>query len=201
MPWLTGAGTGTRIARVVMEEEYSVMGAGATGPAGRRGAEGRGGRAARRVPARAGRAAAAASDLREGGRRASRAVAGAGWGEATNLNLGGGGERGLVERTDRPTRGDADEEGGVGHGGAGAGASRHREAAAGATRGAARVAVSKRQLTARLCACEATCAKRAWLTRWGETWPPTSAPCHGAALPRRPRQPPRFERAPAGRGT
>ena len=27
MPWLTGAGTGTRIARVVMEEEYSVMGA------------------------------------------------------------------------------------------------------------------------------------------------------------------------------
>ena len=53
----------------------------------------------------------------------------------------------------------------------------------------------------RLCACEATCAKRAWLTRWGETWPPTSAPCHGAALPRRPRQPPRPERAPAGRGT
>ena len=41
---------------------------------------------------------------------------------------------------------------------------------------------------------------RAWLTRWGETWPPTNAPCQGAALPRRPRQPPRLERAPAGRG-
>ena len=38
-------------------------------------------------------------------------------------------------------RRDADEEGGVGHGGAGAGASRHREAAAGASaRGAARAA-------------------------------------------------------------
>ena len=72
-------------------------------------------------------------------------------------------------RTARPSRGDADEEGGVGPGGAGDGASRHREAAAGATRGAARVAVSKRQLTARLCACEATCAKRAGLTRWGKT--------------------------------
>ena len=48
-------------------------------------------------------------------------------------------------------RRDADEEGGVGHGGAGAGASRHREAAAGASaRGAARAA--SRQHSA-LCAC------------------------------------------------
>ena len=136
-----------RKAAALLEEEYSVMGAGATGPAGRRGAEGWGGRAARRVPARAGRAAAAASDLREGGRRASRAVAGAGWGEATNLNLGGGGERGQVERTDRPSRGDADEEGGVGHGGAGAGASRHQEAGGQAR---AREAPPGRQLTAPL---------------------------------------------------
>ena len=88
---------------------------------------------------------AAASDLREAGRRASRAVAGAGWGEATpEHHLGGGGERGLVERTDRPTRGDADEEGGVGHGGAGAGASRHQEAGG---RARAREAPAGRQLT------------------------------------------------------
>ena len=45
-------------------------------------------------------------------------------------------------RTDRPSRGDAGEEGGVGHGGAGAGASRHREAAVGAR---AREALSGRK--------------------------------------------------------
>ena len=103
MPWLTGAGTGTRIARVVMEEEYSVMGARGARAGGGQGAGGRGGPrgVCLRVPAAPPRSAAA-SDLREGGRRASRAVAGAGWGEATNLNTtsGGGvrGDRGQVER-------------------------------------------------------------------------------------------------------
>ena len=102
MPWLIGAGTGTRIARVVMEEEYSVMGA--RGGKGRRRGEGRGQgqrlrRAARRVPARAGRTAAehtprpwsaAASDLHEGGRRASRVVAGQGGGGGATPGEGWG---------------------------------------------------------------------------------------------------------------
>ena len=89
MPWLTGAGTGTRIARVVMEEEYSVMGAGArAGRRGRAGAGGRGGapyrRAAQRVPARAGRTAAERRSKRPA-RRGSTRVKGGGGGR-----LGGG---------------------------------------------------------------------------------------------------------------
>ena len=78
MPWLTGAGTGTRTARVVMEEEYSVMArAGARAGGGGR-AGGRSGPrgVCLRVPAARPRSAAA-SDLHEGGRRASRMVAGA----------------------------------------------------------------------------------------------------------------------------
>ena len=55
-----------------------------------------------------------------------------------NTTSGGGsgetGGRWSAARTDRPTRGDADEEGGVGHGGAGAGESRHQEAAGGRER-------------------------------------------------------------------
>ena len=94
MPWLTGAGTGTRIARVVMEEEYSVMGA--RGGKGRR----RGGmaRAARGVPARADRTAAehtprprsaAASDLHERVARV-KGGGGAGCGATPEIEEGGG---------------------------------------------------------------------------------------------------------------
>ena len=146
MPWLTGAGTGTRIARVVMEEEYSVMGAGArAGRRGRAGAGGRGGapyrRAARRVPARAGRTAAERRSKRPA-RRGSTRVKGGGGGRLGGYaripprgeGSGETGGRWSPARTDRPTRGDADEEGGVGHGGAGAGESRHQEAAGGRER-------------------------------------------------------------------
>ena len=196
MPWLTGAGTGTTIARAVLEEERDgARGGKGEGPAGGGGhgvAEGR----ARGVPARADRTAAehtprpwsaAASDLHERVCARQRAVAGAGCGAS-----------GSAARTARPTRGGADEEGSVGPGGAGAGASRHREAAARA-RGAARAAASKWQQSAFAPRGDLREAIRAD-EGGGVTCQHTIAQCHGAVLPRRPRRPPRPERAPAVRG-
>ena len=79
MPWLTGAGTGTRIARVVMEEEYSVMGARGARAGGGQGAGGRGGPrgVCLRVPAAPPRSTAA-RDLHE--RVATRVKGGGGAG-------------------------------------------------------------------------------------------------------------------------
>ena len=85
-------------------------------------------------------------------------------------------------RTDRPSRGDAGEEGGVGHGGAGAGASRHREAAGGRERARHRPSDSS-QL--RLCACEATCARASLADEVGG-----DRATHKRAMPRRRPSPP-----------
>ena len=90
MPWLTGAGTGTRMARVVMEEEYSVMArAGARAGGGGR-AGGRSGPrgVCLRVPAARPRSAAA-SDLHEQVARV-KGGGGAGCGATPEHHLGEG---------------------------------------------------------------------------------------------------------------
>ena len=139
-----------------------------------------------RVPAAPPRSAAA-SDLREGGRRASRAVAGAGWGATPEYHLGGRGQgrqgaggalRAPIDRREEmPTRKVASATGAP----VPARAATRRRRAGASARSAARATAHQR-----LCACEATCAKRAWLTRWGKTCAKHPSP----GITRRPSPPP-----------